>query len=863
MKEKYKVVLEKNWIWSVLAFGIPFVVSVVICAAHGIYPFGENCILHIDMYHQYCPFFMEFRDKLANGGSLFYSWNVGLGADFIALYAYYLASPLNWLLVLCPKSLVIEFMTFTTWIKISGAGLFFFWFLAEKFSLKKSDGKYRLCTVMPALIFSTAYAFSGFVATYSWNIMWMDSIALAPLIVMGLVRLINKNDPRIYYVSLAVSILSNYYISIMICIFLVLYFLVLLLEQKKGKLMACVRFAWYSLLAGGTAAILLIPEIIMLGYTASADSSFPETMTWYFGFVEEFSRLCTTAAPYNGVSHWPNLYCGAFTVLLVLLYVLNEKISWKRKLPNVILLVFFFVSFANNYLSFIWHGFHFPNSLPARHSFLCILLMLTLGYEAYRKRKGNKIWHVVAAVVVCIVLLVLGSKKMEAEIVESSAFWLTGIFMVAYMLCFILHKIGSKQMKMIVKGFTFGLAMGEVLLNMGVTGFYSLNRAAYLQKMEDYEVLFDIAKADSILDAEEGKVVFYSAEEGNAVFYSAEQGDVFYRIEDTERKTKNDASLYGYRSGTLFSSLTNASVTDFYKKVYMEGAKNSYSYNGATPIISSMLSVKYMLSDNAEGENVLREIRGSSGGYYLYENKYCLPLGFMMSEEAISNWDINTGEKIETINSLGHVLGANGDILVPVNAAMIVNEGITTITVPDDGMYFGYYNKCDADNLTISINDGAGTRYNKTTHRYLFEFGQCMAGDEIVITNSKNSLVSFELYRLSTTMVDLAYNTLNQQTMVMEEFDDTYIKGHIDVSEPGRLIFSIPSEEGWKIYVDGKERESLDFKETFLGVYLEKGTHTIELKYVTPGIKMGAIISSVCVGLFVLTMRMRKRRVSE
>ena len=217
MKEKYKVVLEKNWIWSVLAFGIPFVVSVVICAAHGIYPFGENCILHIDMYHQYCPFFMEFRDKLANGGSLFYSWNVGLGADFIALYAYYLASPLNWLLVLCPKSLVIEFMTFTTWIKISGAGLFFFWFLAEKFSLKKSDGKYRLCTVMPALIFSTAYAFSGFVATYSWNIMWMDSIALAPLIVMGLVRLINKNDPRIYYVSLAVSILSNYYISIMIC----------------------------------------------------------------------------------------------------------------------------------------------------------------------------------------------------------------------------------------------------------------------------------------------------------------------------------------------------------------------------------------------------------------------------------------------------------------------------------------------------------------------------------------------------------------------------------------------------------------------------------------------------------------------
>ena len=386
--------------------------------------------------------------------------------------------------------------------------------------------------------------------------------------------------------------------------------------------------------------------------------------------------------------------------------------------------------------------------------------------------------------------------------------------------------------------------MGEVLLNMGVTGFYSLNRNAYLQKMDDYEVLLEIAKADSILDAGEGE-------------------EIFYRIEDTERKTKNDDALYGYRSATLFSSLTNASVTDFYKKVYMEGAKNSYSYNGATPIISSMLSVKYMLSDNAEGENALREIRGSSGGYYLYENKYCLPLGFMMSEEATSNWDIETGDKIENINSLGHVLGANGDVLVPVNVAMMVNEGITTITVPDDGIYFGYYNKCDADNLTISINDGAGTRYNKTTHRYLFEFGQCMAGDEIVITNSKNSLVSFNIYRLNTDMVDWAYATLNQQTMVMEEFKDTYIKGYIDVSEAGRLIFSIPNEKGWKIFVDGKERESLDFKETFLSVYLEEGMHSIELKYMTPGIKIGVIISGISIMLFVLMMKKEQRRQSE
>ena len=135
MKECLKDLKGKNWIWKAAAFGIPFVASVIICAANGIYPFGNNCILHIDMYHQYCPFFMEFREKLTEGGSLLYSWNLGLGADFIALYAYYLASPMNWLLILCPKGLVIEFMTLTTWIKIALVGLFFYCYLEERFRL--------------------------------------------------------------------------------------------------------------------------------------------------------------------------------------------------------------------------------------------------------------------------------------------------------------------------------------------------------------------------------------------------------------------------------------------------------------------------------------------------------------------------------------------------------------------------------------------------------------------------------------------------------------------------------------------------------------------------------------------------------
>ncbi|MBQ6844740.1 MAG: YfhO family protein, partial [Agathobacter sp.] len=356
MKERVKILFEKNWIWSAVAFGVPFFLSVIICAAAGVYPFGENCILHVDMYHQYCPFFTEFREKLAEGGSLLYTWNLGLGSDFLAHYAYYLASPLNWLLILCPKMLVIEFMTLTIWIKIGLAGLFFFWFLKERFGLTDSEERYVAKMAVPAIVFATAYAFSGFVAAYYWDVMWMDCVALTPLVVVGLERLVKQNKPALYYVSLSITILSNFYMGYILCIFLVLYFALLFLEQEQGKIRATIRFAWFSLLAGGTGAILMIPEAIVLGNSASADSGWPEKIEWYFGLQEELSRLCMIAEPYTGNDHYPNLYCGVFAVLLFVMYICNHRIKWSQKIPRVLIVAFLLVSFANNYLDCFWHG---------------------------------------------------------------------------------------------------------------------------------------------------------------------------------------------------------------------------------------------------------------------------------------------------------------------------------------------------------------------------------------------------------------------------------------------------------------------------------------------------------------------------
>jgi uncharacterized membrane protein YfhO len=58
--------------------------------------------------------------------------------------------------------------------------------------------------------------------------------------------------------------------------------------------------------------------------------------------------------------------------------------------------------------------------------------------------------------------------------------------------------------------------------------------------------------------------------------------------------------------------------------------------------------------------------------------------------------------------------------------------------------------------------------------------------------------------------------------------------------------------------VDGKDAEYEDFSDTFVSIHLDEGEHEIELNYETPGLKAGAAISAVCVGVFLLLLLLRQ-----
>lgn len=57
----------------ILSFCIPALIFLALYYLRDIFPFGNDCYLRSDMYHQYAPFYSELWHKLRTGDTLLYS----------------------------------------------------------------------------------------------------------------------------------------------------------------------------------------------------------------------------------------------------------------------------------------------------------------------------------------------------------------------------------------------------------------------------------------------------------------------------------------------------------------------------------------------------------------------------------------------------------------------------------------------------------------------------------------------------------------------------------------------------------------------------------------------------------------------
>ena len=825
----------------ILAFLIPVLVMAVGCIKAEIYPFGDRTFLRNDMYHQYLQFFTSMYDKVKNGDGLAYSMQLGLGSNTASVFAYYLSSPLNLLVLLFPRDYIAEFLMLLVIMKMGFSGTSFAYYIRKHFDT----------TDVGILFFSCAYALSGYMAAFQWNVMWLDVIVLAPLVLGALEELVSEGRGTKYCIFLALSIFTNFYLSIMLCIFLVLYFATLVLWKPWSvKWRRSLQFGCYSLSAGTMNAGLLIPVYYAMSNTERTSTAFPKKIEWYMNFFELIGRQCMKVSMEMSDLHWPNIYCGAAIFLLVPLYALNRNISFKEKAGKLALVVLFWLSFMCNIPDFIWHGFNYPNSMPGRQGYLYIWLLLVIGYEVYHNLKDVRVWELLIAGAIGYGVVAVAAMKFAVDGSDTWSYHLTlGLMRIyfamilAYCICHIpqIQKeiaeqkwlVWFKKHQVMLKVLVLCMVVVELSANMYETSIRTSNRTSY------------------------NKFYFRHYD---AMEWLRENDQSLFRTEVFNRKTKNDGMMWHVNTTTLFASSADSRTRTFYEAMGMGAAKGTYWYDGATPLTSAMLGVKYMIGEDDTMENDLYTLVYSDGDGNLYECNYTLPMGYIVDtylEDAWVTGDINS---IATQNALGHLLGIEEDLFVPVEATK-ESEQKYTITTKEASYVYVYLGENNVNKVKTTVG-GKSKTYGQVSFDYLINVGLISAGATATVegVETEKGFSTFEAYKVNMAALEKILAVLGEETLNIIEHGEGYIKGDVTLADQGKLVISITMDEGWTLYVDGKETPVETFEDMFLAVTLEAGTHDIVLEYKTPGLLPGILISVAAIAALIACIVLQRKQ---
>ncbi len=887
----------KKQLW--LSFLLPFAIACISFAVAGLYPVGDKQIMASDGWHQYYPFLVSFREKLRSGGSLQYTWDVGMGNTYLSLFAYYLSSPLYLLSALVPLKLLREFYALVTVLKISLAGLFFAHFL--RITFRKFD--------WASPFFALCYAMCAWACGYYWNIIWLDTFALLPLLIAGMVSLLRDGKFRLYIISLALSLWCSYYIAYFCCIFVLLCFIGYCILQPNGFggfVRRFVRIGICTLIGIAIAAVLLVPTLLAMQGTYSSIGKAPELLALNmaegaYGTIapgESFWSVLTSqtlpglwtasrkvlsnllpAATVTSMEGLPNVFCGFATLLLAVSYCCNGKIRLREKIFSLALLLLFLLSYCFRTLDYIWHGFHFPNMLPYRFSFLSCFVLISMAYRAYTQLGGLKKWTLGVIALVAAGLLVNGWFTIEEPL---RPVLVGGIVLLTVLVCFAIASPARSRQKLAGVGLCFVMLCEMTLsFGLGVNKVGVSSRDGYPQSNADVQQLLTYAREND--------------------------SELFWRTETTQTQTLNDGALNGYHGVTVFNSSTNVNFNRFSGSLGLASwpGSNRYAYYENTPFANAMLDVKYLLDrsgnyfDTSYNELVLR-----AGDVSLLRNSAYISLGFM-TDSALADFvadHVSTkplheqAELFQLATGLDEALytylGAT-NLEAPEGCSLSVegseldlyrystanggesNEFHVNYEIPADGVYaFSLYRpETKTRKVKVYRNDELVQTLDISA-RTVFCLGNLKAGDALSlrfdVAEGKGTTFRLEFAVQNDDVLDRGLELLRDEKLILTSFSDTRIRGTVAVKQDGLLYTSIPYEKGWTAYVDGEpvelaatydpKAEDVKLTDAVIAIPLTAGMHDIEFRFTAPGLKLGALVSLGGLLAFGLLLLLRKKR---
>jgi len=346
---------KRNVLYYLGAFFINLVIISIIFAYVGLVPFGSNNFLSSDLGTQYLAFLTELRRQLVSGNFHLYLFSQSLGDNFFPVISYYLLSPFNLLLVLFSPKGIPGAANIIIMLKISTMGVSMAYFLKSYFQ-KVSVANY---------MFTIAYSFCGFVASYFYDLMWLDALIMLPLVAVGVMHVIKDHKYVLYYFSILGAIIFNYYLGYMLCIFSLCFFIYIGLENNlfhmPNKWKVIRNYLITSILAGFSSAVVLVPTLVGMLKTAKTSFNVLNYLPSARFGLEALTELGIGGNTFNQrLEHGPSVFMTSTVLILLLAFFLSDRIDNKDKWYSTLLLGTLLISMFVTTFNTVWHMFQNP-----------------------------------------------------------------------------------------------------------------------------------------------------------------------------------------------------------------------------------------------------------------------------------------------------------------------------------------------------------------------------------------------------------------------------------------------------------------------------------------------------------------------
>ncbi len=856
-------------------FIIPVVLTYLVYLAMEIHPFGDGSVLVLDLNAQYVYFFEALRNFAHGDADILYSFSRALGGEFIGIYAYYLASPLSYIVALFPQDRMLEALLTLFMLKAGLCGYTFGYYLHKN---SKKTNKVMV------IAFSTMYALCAFAVVHQNNTMWTDALILLPLVTYGIEQLVKFGKFKLFVISLSLTIWSNYYIGYMVCIYVALYFFFYLIAYGDGRnnprgekahyLRSFIRIGVFSIIAVAISAFMIIGAYYSLSFGKNDFSNPNWTPQLKFQLLDFFTKFLPGTYDTVRPEGLPFVYTGLLTVILVPIYFMSKKISAREKVASAGFIGIFFMSFIISTLDLIWHGFQTPNWLNNRYSFMLCFFLLVLAYKGFGnlRRTSEKF---VLAIVSFIILLTAVCEKQEfktymksnSKLLDFRTVYLTVVAAIVFLviLCMLMRTKNVRKRENL-SGILAALICVELYCS-ALTCTVQFGADVVYSKYNGYNN--------------------FLAEHREIVNTVKEEDASFYRMEKTNIRTVNDNMALGIRGLSNSTSTLNSDTVEFLRRMGYSSQSHWSKYLGGNPVNDSLLGVKYII-DRKESTNSLLYYteKYSSDKYSAYLNPYALSLAYGVDSDT-KNLNIAAySSHLERLNAMVDTMTANANspVFLPIEIDDTSTQSCTAIsttghikytgtvkdnssvtykiTAVEDGEIFFYAPSDYTRECNLSVNGSSkGTFFANETNR-IISLGIYEAGQELSVklTLSKDDLYLKQscdyFYYIDDEAYEAAFSELlsNPQYIIDDDCSDSHLTGKITTSNDNQMIqTTIPYDEGWVITLDGEIVEIYETLDALIAFDIPAaGEHTLEMKYSPSIYKLGLTISIIGIIAFIV-----------